>query len=97
MVGMRPYGGTILAPPPVGAKIRARKDAIGRVSIIGPIGVVEPERRGLVIIGAMIEVIDGPVAATVGKPSEAADRGHADFGGDHRPDVVGLRRFSQGP
>src|SRR5260370_31533678 len=78
---------------PRGAEIRPGQDAIGGVSIEGPIGVAEKTGGRLsAVIRAVIKVIYGAVVAAVGNPNGAINwRPCAHFVGDSGPPVVGLR------
>jgi hypothetical protein len=71
---------------------------IGRVSIVGPISVVEKNGRRLsAIIRTVIKVIYGAVVAAVGNPNDAINwHPRAHLVGNIGPAVVGLRWSGQG-
>src|SRR5258705_7008265 len=83
---------------PRGEKIGSGHDAIGRISIEGPIGGAEKNGRRLsAIIRAVIKVIYGAVVAAVGNPNDAINRRpHAHLGGNIGPLVMGLRANGHG-
>jgi hypothetical protein len=82
---------------PCGAEIRSRDDAIGGVSIIRPISIAEENRRRhAAVIGAVIKIIHGRVAAAEGNQNGVMRRrSHADLGGNIRPTVRSERVVSQ--
>ena len=90
--------GTILTTPPCRAEIRSGNDVIGRVSIVGPISVVEKNGRRLsAIIRTVIKVIYGAVVAAVGNPNDAIKHPRAHLVGNIGPTVVGFALVREGP